>query len=110
MSDKVKSANIAISELKLDAMISASGLTKVTTVDGFWKDKVKDKGKVEYQDILVLSLSSSAPDGMTLDPATGIVEWKIPKGLTGSYPIDIMVSDGCGGRCSQSFNIYIGES
>jgi ubiquinone/menaquinone biosynthesis C-methylase UbiE len=52
MSDKVKSANIAISELKLEAMISASGLTKVTTVDGFWKDK--DKGKIEYQDILVL--------------------------------------------------------
>jgi SAM-dependent methyltransferase len=54
MSDKVKSANIAISELKLDAMISASGLTKVATVDGFWNDQDNDKGKVEYQDILVL--------------------------------------------------------
>jgi hypothetical protein len=59
------------------------------------------------RDSLVLSLSSSAPDGMTLNPATGIVEWKIPKGLTGRHPIDIMVSDGYGGRCSQSFNIYI---
>jgi SAM-dependent methyltransferase len=55
MSDKVKSANIALSETKLDEMITASGLIMVTKVDGFWKDKVKDKNRVEYQDILVLS-------------------------------------------------------
>jgi ubiquinone/menaquinone biosynthesis C-methylase UbiE len=54
MSDIVKSANIAISELKLDAMIMASGLIKVASVHGFWRDKVKDNSKVEYQDILVL--------------------------------------------------------
>ena len=55
MSDKVKSANIAISESRLDEMIATSGLRKVTKVDGFWKDKVKSKDRVEYQDILVLS-------------------------------------------------------
>jgi ubiquinone/menaquinone biosynthesis C-methylase UbiE len=55
MSDKVKSANIAISESKLDEMIAASGLRKVTMEDGFWKDKVNDKSRLEYQDILVLS-------------------------------------------------------
>ena len=76
--------------------------------EGFFMYKINTNDP--DQDILVLSLSSSAPDGMILDPATGIVEWKIPKGLTGSYPIDITVSDGYGGRCSQSFNIYTGES
>jgi len=55
MSDKVKSANIALSETRLDEMITASGLIMVNKVDGFWKDKVKDKNRVEYQDILVLS-------------------------------------------------------
>jgi len=76
--------------------------------EGFFMYKINTNDP--DQDILALSLSSSAPDGMTLDSATGIVKWKIPKGLTGSYPIDIIVSDGYGGRCSQSFNIYIGES
>lgn len=76
--------------------------------EGFFMYKINTNDP--DQDILALSLSSSAPDGMTLDSATGIVKWKIPKGLTGSYPIDIIVSDGYGGRCSQTFNIYIGES
>ena len=62
------------------------------------------------QDSILFSLSSSLPEGMTIDPATGIIEWKMPKGLTGDYPIEIMVSDGYGGRCSQGFNLSIGES
>ncbi len=54
MSDKVKSANIAISETKLDEMIASTGLEKVSLVEGFWKDKVKDENKIEYQDMLIL--------------------------------------------------------
>jgi hypothetical protein len=61
------------------------------------------------QDNLVFSLASSAPEGMTIDPTTGIIKWKIPKDLTGVYPIEIIVSDGYGGRCSQRFNLSIGE-
>jgi hypothetical protein len=61
------------------------------------------------QDKLVFSLSSSAPEGMTIDPSNGIIEWKIPKDLTGVYPIEIIVSDGYGGRCSQRFNLSIVE-
>lgn len=73
--------------------------------DGFFLYKVDTNDP--DQDNLVLSLASSAPDGMILDPATGVVKWEIPKGLTGSHPIDIMVCDGYGGTCSQSFIIYI---
>jgi len=59
------------------------------------------------QDKLVFSLSSSAPEGMAIDPATGIIKWKIPKDLTGIHPIEIIVSDGYGGRCSQSFDLSL---
>ncbi len=78
------------------------------TFGGFFLYKVDTNDP--DRDNPVFSLSSSAPDGITVDPATGMIEWKIPKGLTGSYPIEIVVSDGYGGRCSQGFNLYIGES
>ncbi len=62
------------------------------------------------QDTLTFSLSSFAPEGITVDPATGAIKWKIPKGLAGVYPIEIIVSDGQGGRCSQNFNLTISEN
>ena len=62
------------------------------------------------EDEIVFSLSSSSPKGMTIDPATGVIKWKIPKDLTGVYPIEIVVSDGYGGRCSQNTSLSIGES
>jgi hypothetical protein len=58
-------------------------------------------------DELSFSFSSSVPDGMTIDPGTGSMKWKIPKDLTGDYPIEIIVTDGHGGRCSQSFNLSL---
>lgn len=82
-----------------------SSISSEMACDGFFVYKVDTKDP--DQDNVVVSLASSVPDGMTLDSLTGMVEWKIPKGLTGRYPIDIMVSDGYGGTCSQSFNIYI---
>jgi hypothetical protein len=62
------------------------------------------------QDTLAFSLSSSVPEGITVDPATGVIKWEIPKGLAGVYPIEIIVSDGQGGRCSQNFNLTISEN
>lgn len=61
-------------------------------------------------DELVFSLSSPSPEGMTINPTTGIIKWKIPKDLTGDCPIEIIVSDGYGGRCSQRFNLSIAEN
>ena len=60
------------------------------------------------QDKLVFSLSS-APEGMVIDPATGVIKWKTSKDLTGIHPIEIIVSDEYGGRCSQRFNLSIDE-
>ena len=61
------------------------------------------------QDKLLFSLSSSSPKGMTIGPATGVIKWKIAKDFTGVYPIEIIVSDGYGGRCSQRFNLSVGK-
>lgn len=62
------------------------------------------------QDKLVFSLVPSVPKGMAIDPATGVIKWKIPKDFTGVCPIEIIVSDEYGGRCSQRFDLSIGES
>lgn len=61
-------------------------------------------------DELIFSLSSSSPEGMTIDPATGVINWEIPKDFKGICPIEIIVSDGYGGRCSQSSSLSISES
>lgn len=58
-------------------------------------------GKLVYQvkasdpdgDPLTFSLES-APPGMTIDAATGQLEWKIPEGLSGSFQVRIIVTDG----------------
>ena len=76
--------------------------------EGFFRYKVGANDP--DQDTLVFSLSPSSPEGITVDPSNGVIKWKIPKDLTGRYPIEIIVSDGCGGRCSQSFNLFIAES
>jgi len=61
------------------------------------------------QDQLVFSLSSSSPEGMTIDSETGVIKWKIAKDFTGVYPIEIIISDEHGGRCSQRFNLSVGK-
>ena len=52
MSDKVKSANIAIHKDKLKTMLEFENLTLVKIIDGFWKGN--QENKIEYQDIVIL--------------------------------------------------------
>jgi len=61
MSDKVKSANIAINESQLDMMTAKNNLCKITVVEGSWKAKEQSLGvniDDEYQDIVVLEKKS----------------------------------------------------
>ena len=51
MSDKVKSANIAIHKDKLKTMLEFENLTLVKIIDGFWKGEREDT--IEYQDIVI---------------------------------------------------------
>lgn len=53
MNSNVQSGNIAIHKTKLEEMLKNANLKRVKTVDGFWKDEVRDKQKQEYQDIVI---------------------------------------------------------
>lgn len=57
MNDNVKSGNIAIHKNKLFQMLSEEYFEEVKIIDGFWKDKVRDATKAEYQDIAVFRKS-----------------------------------------------------
>ncbi len=49
----------------------------------------------------------SAPSGMTINPATGQIQWSIPTGFRGEAPVKISVTDGQGGEISQSFTLEV---
>jgi hypothetical protein len=53
MNENVKSGNIAIHKKKLSEMLSLENLELLNIIDGFWKDKVRDNAKAEYQDMVV---------------------------------------------------------
>jgi SAM-dependent methyltransferase len=53
MNENVKSGNIAIHKSKLDDMLKKANLKRIKTIDGFWKDKIRDTAKKEYQDIVI---------------------------------------------------------
>ncbi len=53
MNDTVKSGNIAIHKNKLFQMLSQEHFEEVKIIDGFWKDKIRNTEKEEYQDIVI---------------------------------------------------------
>ena len=63
-------------------------------------------------DTLTWSLSESAPDGMTLDPATGLLEWTptYDQSLGGPYSATLTVDDGDGGTDVEVFTVTVGWS
>jgi hypothetical protein len=57
-------------------------------------------------DELTYSLKS-APDGMVIDPASGMITWKVPREFQGKAPLTVCVNDGHGGESLKAFNIVI---
>ncbi|MEW6569830.1 MAG: putative Ig domain-containing protein [Nitrospirota bacterium] len=57
-------------------------------------------------DNLTYSLKSS-PEGMTINPSTGLIQWSVPDDFNGKAPITVSVTDGHGGEATHSFNIEI---
>jgi len=53
MNQHVKSANIAIHKDEIKNMLRKANFQCLKIVDGFWKDKIRDFNKKEYQDIVV---------------------------------------------------------
>ena len=58
-------------------------------------------------DSLSYSLAS-APQGMTIDPETGLVQWPLDSGQKGRYEVRIVVQDNHGQETSQSFALTLG--
>jgi SAM-dependent methyltransferase len=54
MNEKVPSANIAFSEIKLNEMLEIAGLIKTNQVNGFWKSKETTNNLQDFQDVIVL--------------------------------------------------------
>lgn len=60
MNENVKSGNIAIDKMKLSIMLTQENFELVTIIDGFWKDKVRDNKKEEYQDMVVFKKTEAS--------------------------------------------------
>ncbi len=57
-------------------------------------------------DPLTFSLTS-APQGMTIDPETGKIEWKISRDQAGDQTIEVVAEDGQGGKTIQKYTLSI---
>jgi hypothetical protein len=57
-------------------------------------------------DELTYSLKS-APDGMVIDPVSGMITWKVPREFQGKVPLTVCVNDGHGGEAIKAFNLDI---
>jgi len=58
-------------------------------------------------DELVYSLIQ-APEGMVIDPKTGLIRWKTQENDSGRHAVSVKVSDGQGGDILYNFDITIG--
>lgn len=57
-------------------------------------------------DLLAYSLKS-APQGMTINPSTGLIQWHVPPDFKGKSPITVSVTDGHGGEAVQNLTLEI---
>lgn len=73
-----------------------------------------EKGLFTYQvrasdpdgDSLVYSIKTGPP-GISIDPKTGLVQWKVPTDFKGKAPFTVSVSDGHNGEATLSLSISI---
>jgi imidazole glycerol phosphate synthase subunit HisF len=53
---------------------------------------------------------SVSPEGMAIDPATGLIQWMPSGAQSGSHDVAVEVSDGKGGTDTQSFTVTVEEA
>ncbi|GAB4390742.1 MAG: hypothetical protein Kow0025_24840 [Thermodesulfovibrionales bacterium] len=58
-------------------------------------------------DALTFSLVSG-PEGMTIDPSSGLVRWDVPPGFAGKVSFHVAAADGRGGESARSLDLTIG--
>ena len=78
---------------------------EATTEDGEFRYHVKAEdpdGDTDLQFRL-----EQAPDGMSVDPASGIITWQPTPGLSGTHEVSVMVDDLQGGLSRQTFEVVV---
>ena len=50
-----------------------------------------------------------APEGMAIDPGTGLINWTPPPGFKGTVHVMALVTDGAGGEARQIFNLQLDQ-
>ena len=59
---------------------------------------------------LTFSLGAGKPDGMTINPTSGLIQWT-PSALqmkaACAYPVEVIVTDSCGATASTNFTVYL---
>jgi hypothetical protein len=58
-------------------------------------------------DSMQYSLEAPTPEGMAIDPATGVLEWKFKGVVEKAITIDIRVQDGNGGEAQQRYDFTV---
>ena len=59
-------------------------------------------------DPIIYSLSS-APEGMTIDPESGLIRWKVTRKDKGIHPIEITVANDDGAKTMQRYDLRIDD-
>ncbi|MBD2459072.1 putative Ig domain-containing protein [Nostoc sp. FACHB-87] len=57
---------------------------------------------------ITYSLITGTPDGITINPSTGLIQWQPTTQQAGQFPITVIATDAEGGRSLQSFLVNIG--
>ncbi len=95
LSDGKGGTDTATVEMTVDAVNDAPRITskpsKTTRVWALYTYDVEAKDP-DPQDKLVYSLTDK-PEGMTIDPATGLIEWRPTYTQPGTYDVQIQVAD-----------------
>ncbi|MFO0796118.1 MAG: putative Ig domain-containing protein [Gemmataceae bacterium] len=59
-------------------------------------------------DALTFLLAAGAPQGMMIDPATGVITWTPAAAQLGHAAVTVVVADGRGGTAAQAFEVCVG--
>lgn len=104
--EKEKAASLTVdTHIFNGAPVITSTIQEAKFNNGFtYQVKAKDPDN----DRLRYSLKA-APEGMTIDPETGLIKWTVPTGLKGKVYVGISVTDVAGGEAKQIFNLQFNQ-
>jgi hypothetical protein len=101
-----QSFTITVIEVNHDPEITSSPVTTATEgIPYIYEVQATDPDG----DALTFTLTTS-PEGMTINGATGMINWTPDNTQSGSRPVVVEVTDGLGGRATQSFTIEVTEA